>query len=197
MALVTCRECAKTISDQAVVCPSCGAPGPKAAPARATGGSSNLLGALLALGVIAACGWFLLRTFVGERAADSLVATVVKAPVDLKDEIISVGAGRSQGIPITLPYAGEVELQVAIVKGEHVNVYVIDGAAWDEFSRAQAALFGGKFHHYPAFAATAASQVRRSGRLDQGTYYVVIENPTLGILVPASFDVAVKAKLRP
>ena len=95
------------------------------------------------------------------------------------------------------PRCRGVQLQIAIVKGEHVNVCVIDSAAWDEFSKAQAALFGGKFHHYPAFAATEATQVRRSGRLNEGTYYIVVENPTLGILVPASFDVAAKASLRP
>jgi hypothetical protein len=155
------------------------------------------LAALLALAVIAASGWYFLRNFIGETAADTLVATAVGAPIDLKDEIVSVAAGHSQGIPITLPYAGELQLQVAIVKGKHVNVYMIDSAAWDEFSKAQAAVFGGKFHQYPAFAATEATQVRRSGRLNAGTYYVVVENPTLGILVPASFDVAVKASLRP
>ncbi len=98
---------------------------------------------------------------------------------------------------MNLPYAGDLELDVRVTKGKHVNVYVVDPSSWAEFKKAYKALFGGQFRHYPEFAATKAATVRRRGRLAEGQYYIVIENPTYGILVSSSFDVQVSARLVP
>jgi hypothetical protein len=150
---------------------------------------------LLVLVAMAVLIW--LRAAMGERALETTLAASVRAPIELKNEIVSVPAAHTRGIPFELPYAGELDLQVNVVKGKHVNVYVLDASAWSEFEKAQTAFFGGKFHHYPQFEAVRATTSHTTGRLAQGSYYLALENPTLGILVASSFDVEVKARLQP
>jgi hypothetical protein len=162
-----------------------------------TGTTSPTLVWIFFLLFFGGAGWFGLRILTGEREANTALAAAVRAPIELTDETISVPATTARGIPLTLPYSGELRLEVNVVKGKHVNVYVIDTSAWNEFQQAHSALFGGKFHRFMAFDGTESKQLRRSGKLSEGNYYIIIENPTLGILVESSFDVAVKATLRP
>jgi hypothetical protein len=154
-------------------------------------------GFLVRLAVFIGVVWWMLRAVMGEKAAEATLATLVRAPIDLRNEIVAVGAKSSRAVPIEVPYSGTVELNVQVIKGKHVNVYVITPSAWQEFVAAKSALFGGQYHHFPEFQAEEASKVRLSGRLAEGHYYVVIENPTFGILVPSSFDVEIKATLHP
>ncbi|MCC6665006.1 MAG: hypothetical protein IT375_14740 [Polyangiaceae bacterium] len=137
------------------------------------------------------------RLFLGDEGTSRVFASAVKAPIDLKDETLSVPAANLRGVPITLPYSGTVTLEVDVVKGKHVTVNMVDATDWNEIANAKSKLFGGKFHHYPAFEGTESASLRRKGHLAEGSYYVVLENPTLGILVPSSFDVRVKARLEP
>lgn len=78
-----------------------------------------------------------------------------------------------------------------------MNIYLIDASDWPELARAKGALFGGQFHHYKPFEARESVTVRRTAQLEKGAYFVVVENPTFGILVASSFDVRIKATLRP
>lgn len=45
---------------------------------------------LVLLVVLIGGGWFVLRMTVGERAADKVVATVVKSPIDLVDKVVNI-----------------------------------------------------------------------------------------------------------
>jgi hypothetical protein len=150
---------------------------------------------LLVLVAMAVLLW--LRATMGERGLETAFAATVRAPIDVENEIVSVPATVSRAIPIRLPYAGELDLQVNVVKGTHVNVYVVDDSDWTEFEKAKTSFFGGKFHHYSEFQAVRAKASHTTGRLGQGSYYIVLENPTLGLLVASSFDVEVKARLQP
>jgi len=143
-------------------------------------------------------GLFLVaRAVLGERALTTSFASAVHAPIQLRDEIVSVRAQSSAARPLDLPYAGELQLEVTVVKGKHVNVFVVDASDWAEFAAAKEAFFGGKFRHYPQFHATETIHTKIAGKLPAGSYYVVLDNPTYGILVESSFDVQLKAELRP
>ncbi|MEO8903612.1 MAG: hypothetical protein ABI627_18995 [Polyangiaceae bacterium] len=152
---------------------------------------------LILLTIVALAIFLWLRALMGESAVEGVVAAAIRAPIDVKNEIISVPAQHCRGVPIQLPYSGQMNLEVTVVKGEHVNVYVVNATDWSEFEKAETSFFGGKFHHYPAFQATRASRSRTSGALAEGAYFVVLENPTFGLLVDPSFDVEVKARLQP
>jgi hypothetical protein len=152
---------------------------------------------MVVISIVAGAFWLGYRYVNGEDNANRVLATAIKAPITLRDEVVSVQAGQAQALALDVPYAGSITLEVDVRHGKHVNVYLIDSASWAKFTKAREALFGGRFEHYPAFKGTQIRTYKRSGRLGEGTYYVVVENPTLGILVPSSFDAGVKASLRP
>ncbi|MGC4068843.1 MAG: hypothetical protein QM784_30205 [Polyangiaceae bacterium] len=137
------------------------------------------------------------KVVLGERELTNELASAVRSPIQLRDEIVSVPARASVARGIKLPYGGKLYLDITVLKGKHINVFVVDTAAWSEFEAAKNGLFGGRFHHFPEFHATEASRSRLSGPLAAGNYYVVLDNPTYGILVESSFDVQLKAELRP
>lgn len=157
----------------------------------------NLVTGLVLLALVAAAILLWLRAVMGQEGLQTSLATAVQAPLELENETVSVEAAHSRAIPVRLPYSGQLDLNVSVVKGEYVNVYVVDAAGWAAFKSAKQAFFGGKFNHYPAFEATKTQRSHTHARLGAGAYYIVLENPTLGLLVADSFDVAVKARLEP
>lgn len=205
MALVPCRNCGSSISDQAFACPRCGASLraslSAAVPTRPGSNSSGCMIAAIVIAVVtvtmAGAAYLAFRYVFGDAATDRAFASAVKAPLVLRDEVISVPAKTLAGRGIDLPYDGEVTLEVEVVKGKHVNVYLIDAGDWPELEKAKDSLFGGRFHHYKPFEATESTRVKRTARLKSGAYFVVVENPTFGILVASSFDLRIKATLRP
>lgn len=146
---------------------------------------SILLG-LLGLGL-----YLLARNTVGEKAAETLVQTAVRAPIELRDEIVNLPASSWTGLPVHLTYDGTLQLDVTVVNGNEVDVYVME--------QSQVALFKEKerFRHFPDFAAEKTRRLRQSGRLGEGTYYIVLYDSTLGILSDSSSDIQVKATLEP
>lgn len=143
------------------------------------------------LGICGLALYLLVRNTVGEKAADTLVRTAVRAPVELRDEIVNVSANSWQGVPIHLPYDGTLQLEIAVVDGNEVDVYVME--------QSQVALLKEKekFSHFPDFGAKKTRSLRRSGRLGEGTYYIVLFDDTLGILSASTSDVKIKATLEP
>jgi hypothetical protein len=112
------------------------------------------------------------------------------------DEEFGVPAKSWQGRGFKLRRPAEVEVQVQCA-GDGVNVYVVSEADYKQFESAQTALFGGEYRHYPAFHMLRATRNTQKGRLGEGTYYVIVENPTYGILTKANFNVHLKVIGRP
>jgi hypothetical protein len=100
-------------------------------------------------------------------------------------------------VPIDLPYSGELEIECTVIKGKHINSYLINDAEYTNYGKVYKSFFGGRFTHFSNFAAKEAKSIKRQGRLADGRYWIVVENPTWGLLVESSFDVKVRATLRP
>ncbi|GAB4565577.1 MAG: hypothetical protein Tsb0020_16570 [Haliangiales bacterium] len=143
------------------------------------------------LGVLGGSIYLTVRCTVSERAAETLVKSAVKAPIDLRDEVVNLPASSWQGLPINLPYTGELSLQLQVLKGNEVNVFVIDKAEITQLEQDK------QFSHFQDFNAEKTKTLKRSGRLSQGTYYIVLTDKTLGVLSADSSDIRVKATLWP
>jgi hypothetical protein len=134
----------------------------------------------------------------GVRGAKSALAAFLGTPSPIADETISVPPASSRGVPIWLPFSGELQLEVNVIEGAQVNVHVISAVDWNAFQKAEGRLLSGRFRFdFPEFQALTTAQARLSGRLLQGPYFVVIENPTLGASAAPPFEVRVRASLRP
>jgi hypothetical protein len=143
------------------------------------------------LGILGLGSYFLMRNTIGGKAADNLVKTAVRAPVELRDEIVNVPANSWQGIPIHLPYDGTLQLEIAVVNGNEIDVYVMEQSQVSLLKAEE------KFRHFPAFEARKTRVLRRGGRLGAGVYYIVLYDDTGGIISASTSDIKVKATLEP
>jgi hypothetical protein len=149
---------------------------------------------LLVLMGLGASSWYAFRALAGERRANAVLASAALLPVELTNQTVSVPAKSYRALPITLPYGGEVSFEVTVTKGKHVDVYVVDASDWPP---SKSKLLVGDFPNYPALRGTRVARSNLSGRLSAGSYMIVVFNPTYGLLVDSSFDVDVRADLRP
>jgi hypothetical protein len=134
----------------------------------------------------------------GLRAAKSALGTFLGAPTGLTDETVSVPMASSRGVPIRLPFSGDLQLEVNVAQRAPVNIHVISAADWSTFQRTEGRLLGGRFRFdFPEFQALASAQPKLSGHLWEGSYFIIVENPTLGPIDAPPYDVHVRASLRP
>ena len=150
------------------------------------GRSLALLGAALGAAALAVSGWHMLH-----RNADGA------RPLDLLDLMVDVPSQNSRGIALHLPHDGKLELNVNVIKGTYVNAYVASAASWTQFTHAHTGLFAGRYQNYLALQTTRSMHSRTTGVLSGGEYFIVVENPTLGVRTHSSFDVEVQARLDP
>lgn len=187
MPLVHCESCGAVIPSDRATCTRCFRP----THPRAARRKKWQTALPIAFG-LAALGFWPLRVFARHRAAPSLGSE----PVLLEQDTVSIASASSKGIPIELPYPGNVRLELTVIKGEAVNVHVISFNEWKALTKAEGKTTSSGFHFtYSEFEATGTHHATLSGHLSEGPYFIVIENPTLGEL-SMPVDVAVKAMLR-
>lgn len=144
------------------------------------------------IGVLGALIWLAVRMTAGGDAANRLAATMVKAPLDLRDEIENVPASSWKAVPLQLPYSGKLSIEFSVTRGNGLDAYVVDQSEVERIKSVD-----GRFRHYTEFGAEKATSYKRSGKLPSGTYYLVLRDKTLGILSASTSDVRVRARLEP
>jgi hypothetical protein len=135
--------------------------------------------------------WLFVRFTAGEKAANRVTETLLQRPMELKNSIESVTASSWKGFPIALPYTGTLTVEMTVVKGNEVNVYVV---APDQIEKIKEKR---PFTHLLNFEANKTKNYRRSDRLSKGDYYLVVIDPTLGILSASASDIKIQARLEP
>jgi hypothetical protein len=135
--------------------------------------------------------WAFLRFTAGKKAADTVVATITRQPIELRNTIESVAANSFQGVALNLPYTGTLVVDLSVVKGNEVDVYVIAAGQLDALKAKK------QFTHFQDFAAQKTKTYRRSARIAAGAYYLVLMDRTLGILSASASDIKTHARLEP
>ena len=143
--------------------------------AAVTRGGGWMIGASVAV-ALATISAPRLHVVAGARAARAALGTFLGASTLLMDERISIAMASSRGVPIRLPFAGVLELDVTVVGGPLVNVHLISATDWDAFQKAEGRVLGGRFRFdFPQLQALATGQARLLGRLSEGPYFIIIE----------------------
>lgn len=138
-----------------------------------------IFGVPLAILVVAALWGGFVRMRATPGASDGLFA-VTHAPMSVADATESVAAHSTKTLDATLPYAGTFALEVAVVRGNGMDIDVrVDGVA------------------LPEFHAKKAKSFRKSARAPAGSCSIVLHDGTLGIISASSSDVRVVANLSP
>ncbi len=150
-----------------------------------------LLRIVILVVILLATVWFVVKWTAGEKAANRIVATVTHSPVSLRDETENIPASSWKALPLNLPYTGTLAISLTVVQGNPMDVFVMDEANLAKFKAK------GNFQHASSFAATQTKSYNRSARLNQGVYYLILTDKTLGILSASASDVKVTARLSP
>lgn len=146
---------------------------------------------LVLFAVLGGGGWFFIRQTAGEKSANRLAASLVKAPIELTNSIETIKASSWTGKPLSLPYDGTLTISLSVTRGNPQVVHLMQASEIESYRARK------KFRHFQEFEAEKSKSYKRSGRVAKGQYYLVIEDPTLGILSASSSDVAIKVDLNP
>lgn len=148
---------------------------------------------VLTLLAVVAVIWLLVRFTAGQKNANTLFATAVRAPIQLDNEVQNLPASSWKSIPLNLTYPGTLALSITVVQGNPVDVFVTDtnGLAALQANRLQ------NVGSVNGFEATKTKSYRRSGELGRGIYYLVLRDTSLGILSARASDISVNAVLNP
>jgi len=150
-------------------------------------------GAVVLLLVLACLVWYFMRLNVGSKQTNNLIRTVVRAPITLKDSVENLPAASWKAVGLNLPYSGTVSISLEVVRGNPVDVFVTPSDQLETIKLGQ----WSNVRVYNDFNALKAKMYRQSGKLEQGSYYLVIRDTSLGVVSSSASDVSVKVQLNP
>jgi len=148
---------------------------------------------LIPVAALALLAWTFIQNSVGTKGATQILATTVHAPIELQNEVENLRAASWKGIALNVPYSGTVNVDLQVVRGNPIDVLLttpdqLEAMKKEQWSQVQV---------YTDFNAAKTMLYRRSARLGQGAYYLVIRDTSLGILSSSSSDISVKVQLNP
>jgi hypothetical protein len=111
----------------------------------------------------------------------------------LKNEVQNLPASSWKGIALTVPYSGMVEVNLQVVSGNPIDVFLTTSDQLETMKKEQ----WSQVQAYPNFNAAKTKLYRRAVRLEQGSYYLVLRDTSLGILSASASDISVKVQLNP
>jgi hypothetical protein len=151
----------------------------------------------LHLGVLSVlCGLTVLLgiyLILGQRTAVKFDSQPVKrnASILLDDERRRLAAGSWQAFPVNVPSQGLLEIEIRVVRGNPVDVALMDGNQLDSLANKG----WNQATRNPAFTANRTETYHVTAEIEAGNYYLVYRDATLGVLSAIETDVTVKITL--
>jgi hypothetical protein len=125
---------------------------------------------------------------------------VTPEPVTRYNKTVSIDEDKYQYIEVPMKSGGEVQVDIRVAAGPAIDVYFMDVASFGEWKKAVSKLFGGQFHFISQLSSGNARSFHGSGRVEPGTYVLVLDNTDYGDTHPPmnmANDVAtVECKIR-
>jgi len=178
-----CTDCGANITEDSRFCRSCGktlgvisigdgtAAAPAPAPAqvapvlsamtrRRAANGTTIFGVLLALFIV----WYIVRANVGSQVTNQAIAAAVHAPMTLQNEVQNLPSNSWKTVALSLPYSGTVSINLQVVRGNPVDVFLTRTDQPDVIQKGQWA----NLQVFSDFSATKTRTYRRDARLAQG-----------------------------
>ncbi len=211
MALVSCGECGRQVSDKAQACPQCGGPiraAPAAEPlppgvppnwreelsAHKAAKKRTRPVFLIALGIAVVGVFVVYRAVTSNTAAppSAGVRGALRQPQKVVSEKVSLKEGQAMMYSFDLRTNARVEVRVRATP-KNVDVMLMTGAELEKFKKAMGALFGGKYTYRQALSARGILNMKETEILPAGRWAIVVQRPQESILIgddtAASVDV--------
>ena len=114
-------------------------------------------------------------------------------PAILIDEVEHLPPLAWKAVPLSLPNAGIVKIDVQVVQGNSIDVFLIKSDQIDSRKKVE----WGSLKTYRDVSTNRTTTFRRAVRLAQGGFYLVLRDMTVGTPSSPPSDVSVKVQLIP
>lgn len=114
-------------------------------------------------------------------------------PAILIDEVEHLPPLAWKAIPLSLPNAGIVNIEVQVVQGSPIDVFLTKSDQIDSVKKVE----WSSLKVYGDVSTTRTKTFRRAVRLAQGRFYLVLRDMTVGSPSSSDSDVSVKVQLNP
>lgn len=151
----------------------------------------SLARAVIVLGLLGVAVWLFISLKYGNRAANTAAAIVTRQPIELRNSVENLRANSTAWLSVSTPYAGTLSVELTVVNGNGLNVWLVPAA---ELENVKA---GKSFRFVTGFEAEKTKAYRRVLRVRSGSYYLVLRDPTLGVLSATSSDVKIHVRFEP
>lgn len=155
--------------------------------------SNFSIGSVILLAGLVFLVWYFLRLNVGSKQTSNLIRTAVRAPITLKDSVENLPAASWRAVVLNLPYPGTVDVSLQVVQGNPIDVFLTTTDQQQAMNREE----WNNVRVYTDFNAVNTKTYRQTGRLGQGSYYLVMRDNSLGVLSAKASDISVKVQLNP
>ena len=115
------------------------------------------------------------------------------SPMILVDEVEQLPPLEWKAIPLSLPYGGMVDIDVQVIRGNPIDVFVTTSDQFDILKKVE----WNSLKKYEDISATETRTFRRTGWLGQGGFYLVVRDMTVGVPSSQPSDISVKVRLNP
>jgi hypothetical protein len=205
MAMISCGECGRPVSDKASACPECGNPiataarggqavgvaSPPAAPAAAPAAAQakanarpTSIASVVVLVALLGVGYWVYRAQTNDHAAplSAGLGGLVRQPTNVVNESVKLKEGEAMMYSFTTTTDAKVEVTVS-ARPEKIDVMLMTDSDVAAFKKAQGSLFGGKYKYRQALSRQGVMSMKQNEVLPAGKWTIVVQRPAEALLM--------------
>lgn len=155
-------------------------------PARKKSNAALMIWRLVGVAILL----WLLWVFLG-RPSTTAIKEMANLPSDLVNDSFGLSAASWKSTPVMVPYNGSLTISVEVTRGNPVHVFLTNAVGVEKFKDTLQGT------HYGGFASQKTMSFEHTARINAGQYFLVVHDPSLGILSSSSSDISLKAHIAP
>jgi hypothetical protein len=184
MALIKCEECRNEISNRASSCPKCGSPArqedsTESKVSDTKGGCLTPLILFLVVGGV--ISWFIYLNYIQEEPSANLVNKF--QPITYEKQV-QVQEDQYYTLPVKVEDVAEVTIEYLVKSGPNIDVFFVNEEGLKEWQRMLKGDDRSGVSYYSELSTFGTSESSVSGRVNEGTYYLVFDNTEYGPTYP-------------
>ncbi|WML48488.1 hypothetical protein RCG23_25220 [Neobacillus sp. PS3-34] len=186
MALINCKDCGSQISDKADVCINCGCPIEE--EVETENNISRIKRfisiTLLAFFIVGGYSIYSNLTENDKSKVSNAINFVTNQPTTLYDEEMQIQEDQYRAFPVEMKKSGEVTIEYNILSGTNLDVYFMESSQYEKWQNIMKNGIGEEVFYNTELSTFGLSASSKTQQVEQGTYYIVLDNTDYGATYP-------------